>query len=366
MTLRSAVVGAGRVSGQHLSGLKKCPKTNLVAVCDIEESKARNAARKYDISPYFDVDEMLSEESLDWIHICTSVQSHLALATTALQAGVPALIEKPVTSTVEEFEQLVDVAEGASVRFSVVHNHLYDPAFRAAQERIASGQLGSIRAVEVSYSGLTAPDDHHRGSWVFDLPGGEFAEGLPHPIYLGIEGAGLPAHEESISAQTSLSKRYNEGFTYDAAQVQYVSENNTLCSIQMHSGSTPQKMLRIHGETETILVDLLSQTLITLDRDYSGSKTGFFLNSTDRILARTRGVFVNAIRYVLQAYRSGWEAERRLNPNYYIYDLEAEAIERGEGLDVDRARWTIRLLEAIRTAATTDSSAETQHSRPIQ
>lgn len=358
MTLRSAVVGAGTISGQHLSGLRECPRTKLVAVCDLEEDRARDAAREYDITPYFDLTSLLTSESLDWIHICTPVQSHLPLATQALEAGVPVIIEKPVTETLSEYEQLVAASEEAGVPFSVVHNHIYDPAMRAARSRIENGKIGAIRGVELLYSGLTSPDDHHRGSWVFDLPGGEFAEGLSHPLYLAIEPAGYPASREAVSAQTSLFGDYGEGFAYDSAHVQYVSEDGTHCSIMMLSGNIPQRLLRIHGEHCTLVVDFLSQTLTVLDRDYGGSQIGTVLNSADRIFHRTKDTCRNVAAIARRKFDDSWETKRDLNPNYYLYDVEARALQRGERSDsMERGRWTTTLFEEIRGDAIGRSDA---------
>lgn len=350
MALRSAVVGAGVISRQHLTGLQECPRTELTAVCDVTEERAREAAGQYSITPYFDLEKMLASESLDWLHVCTPVQSHLSIATKAIESGVPVLIEKPVTRTVSEFEQLVTVAQESNVRFAVVHNHLYDPVMRKAQDWISQGRVGSIRGVDLLYSGLTPPDAQHRGSWVFDLPGGEFTEGLSHPLYLAIESAGPPVSRDSVSTQTSLFDSYEQAFLYDGAQVHYTTESGTFCSIMMHTGTIPQRLLRIHGESNTLIIDFVSQTLTSLSRDYTGSKVGAVLNSTDRISGRTKDTIRNFSSYAEKMYKNDWESKRNLNSHYYLFDVEAQAIQRGEKLgELTRERWTVTLLELIDT-----------------
>lgn len=349
MTLRSAVVGAGVVSNSHLSGLDACPRTSLVAVCDIDEDRARSVADEWNITPYVDLGEMLESEPLDWLHVCTSVQSHLPLATTALEAGVPVLIEKPVTESVAEFEELVETAEATGVPFSVVHNHRWDPAMREARERLAAGEVGDVRGVDLAYTGLSRPDDHHRGSWVFDLAGGEFAEGLPHPLYLAIDAAGYPTARADIDVRTSCFGDYDQEFSYDSAQVQYVSEGGTPCSIQMLGGGHAQRQLWIYGERGTLCVDFVSQTVTPLSRSYTDSKAGIVLNNVDRVTAAARGTAKNLLAYARQRWRGDWESRRELNPHYYCYDMEAQALERGEwpSETVRRARWTTTILEEL-------------------
>jgi len=158
MSLRTAVIGGGTVSENHLSGLAQNPKTELVAICDLDEETARSKARSYGIKAYFDVDELLDAEQLDWIHVCTPPQTHLAVATQTLEAGIPTLVEKPVTETIEQFEDLAAVAEREDVPFSVVHNHKFGLVMRSVLEEIESGELGQIRGVDLLYTGSTEPE----------------------------------------------------------------------------------------------------------------------------------------------------------------------------------------------------------------
>ena len=111
MSLRSAVVGAGVVSERHLTGLDRNPRTDLVAICDLDEGRANEKALEHGIKAYTDLGEMLAEANLDWLHVCTPVATHVPLAIQAIEAGVPVLIEKPVAETVEEVEELVASGE---------------------------------------------------------------------------------------------------------------------------------------------------------------------------------------------------------------------------------------------------------------
>lgn len=355
MVLRTAVVGAGTVSGAHLIGLDRSPRTELVAICDIDERRARNVANTYGIRPYVDMDTLLDEEELDWVHICTSVQTHLPLGLKAIEAGVPLLIEKPVTETVEECEALEAAAREHDVPVSVVHQHLYDPAMRTATEQIQRGELGEIRGVDVIFTGLTTPDEPNRGSWTFDLPGGEFEEGIPHPIYLGLSVAGYPRDEGSIQSSTSLIGEYEYDFLYDNAQVQYVSQRGTLCAIKMLTGTIPQRLVHIHGERKTLTVDLISQTVEQLHRDYRGSALTRVQNNLDRVVDRLGGVASNAYLVGKRKYDDSWENVKEANPHYYLFDEEARLLEQGRSnsTSLERAKWTMQITESIRASTET-------------
>lgn len=353
MTLRSAVVGAGMVSGSHLSGLEKCPRTDLVAVCDIDEERARTVAAEYGVAPYFDVEDLLGAEEPDWIHVCTPVQTHLPLARRAIEAGVPVLIEKPIVESVEQFDELESAARRHGVPVSVVHQHLYDPAMRKATEQIRAGTLGPVRGVDLVFSGLTPPDEPNRGAWTFDLAGGEFEEGLPHPIYLALAASGYPASADEVQATTGLVGEYERDFGYDSAQVQYATADGALGSITMRSGSIPQRLLLVHGEKRSLTVDFISQTVVELGRNYRGSALARVRNNVDRARARLGGVVGNGLLVAKKLRDDGWEVQKRINPHYYQFDREARALESGSDLSasLERAGWTTTVLEEIRASA---------------
>ena len=352
MSLQTAVIGGGTVSETHLSGLSRNPTTELVAICDLDEATARDRAADYGIKAYFDVSELLASEGLDWVHVCTPPQTHLAVATEVLEAGVPVLVEKPVTETIEQFEELAAVADREGGGFSVVHNHKFGLVMRQVREAIAAGDIGTVRGVDLLYTGSTEPDVDNRGPWNFELLGGEFEEGLPHPLYLGLTAGGLPRSEADVAAQTSLVGDYEMEFGYDGAQLQYVSEGGALCSITMLSGTKPVRILYVHGSEATLAADLVSQTLVRLDRDYKASPLARARNNVDQIADRIRGTATNAGVVLADKRADEWETAMERNGSYYQFDREAEALLTGTEptVSVDEARWTVRLQEAIRAS----------------
>lgn len=360
MTLTTAVVGAGTVSETHLSGLSACPRTELVAIADLDGEAARAAAKRHAITPYTDLDHMLDSEDIDWLHVCTPVRTHRDIAVTAIERGIPVLIEKPVTETPRAVEDIADAAAANDVPASVVHNHLFGPAMRAARERIENGELGTVRGVDLLYTGSTRPDVPNRGEWSFELVGGEFEEGLPHPLYILLRTGGYPRDEAAVQATTTLGGEYEQSFGYDGATVQYPTADGRLCSATMLSGTVPHRSLYVHGEEASLVVDLVSQSLVPLDRDYKASSKARAMKNADEVLARGRSTLGN-LRSVARRARDGsWEAEKQLNGHFYQYDETARAIEAGEPMPVplSEGQWTVRLQQAIRDAATGAGSSQ--------
>jgi predicted dehydrogenase len=357
MTLRTAVVGGGTVSGKHLAALDDNPRTDLVAICDLDEETADRIAADWSIDAYYDTEKLLDEGDLDWLHICTPVQSHLPIAKLAIEAGVPIQIEKPITETIEEFEELAAHSERHDVPVTEVHNHNFVPVMRAAMAQKRDGELGEVRGVDVVYTASSRPDDPNRGPWNFELAGGEFEEGLPHPFYLGLRAAGYPRDESAIQAMTALQDEYERDFSYDATQLQFVTDDDVLCSVQVLGDTQPVRMVLIHGSEKSLTVDLISQTLLEHDRDYKASAAARAMNNVDQVTDRVAGTVSN-VRAVLRRKRDdSWESKRLLNPHYYQTDAEARAL-MGEGdlpVPLEESRWMVQLMTEVRAAADRDA-----------
>lgn len=298
-----------------------------------------------------DYTELLDE--LDCLHICTPVQTHFEIAKTAIEAGVAVIIEKPATVTVEEIETLEALAADHDVPVTVIHNHLFYPAVRKVREMIQSGELGEIRSVNTLYAGLTPPDQVNRGSWVFELPGGEFEEGLPHPLYSILGLGGLPADEDDVSAQTVLSREYDDGFSYDQAQVQYVSEAGTLCNVTMLSETLSQRLHVITGSEQSVILDEINQSVYRIDEDYTSSIVARTKKGFDVSAAQLTSTLENAKSVAVQQFDDSWETVAENDSHCAIFDQFVDAIE-GTGevpVPLEQSKWTIRLLEEIRSSA---------------
>jgi predicted dehydrogenase len=97
--LKSAVIGAGAISKEHLSFLEKSSYAHLVGVCDLSYAAARYAAQRFHAdTQYTDYRKMLTEAKPDVVHILTPPQTHLQIATGCLEAGAHVICEKPVDS----------------------------------------------------------------------------------------------------------------------------------------------------------------------------------------------------------------------------------------------------------------------------
>lgn len=97
MTLRYALIGCGRISPNHIAAALE-NELNIVALCDIEPVKMMDLVQRFDlptsVSQYTDYNELLANEKIDLIAICTESGSHGTIALDCIEAGCNLIIEK--------------------------------------------------------------------------------------------------------------------------------------------------------------------------------------------------------------------------------------------------------------------------------
>ena len=166
------IVGYGAIGPIHAAAISKVEHAKLYAVCDIDEERIEKCCKEYSVITYSEFDEMLSDENIDCVHICTPHHLHFEMIKKALRAGKEVVCEKPVTRTQEEFDELLQL-ENVS-RVCVLFQNRYNPCIIKLKEIIESNEHGQIKAVKGIVTWNRTMDyyntDAWRGKW--DTEGG--------------------------------------------------------------------------------------------------------------------------------------------------------------------------------------------------
>lgn len=143
--LHVGVVGFGYWGPNIVRNLAGTPGIHPVIVADHDESRLAKARALYpQIETTRDVHGVLGNDSVDAVAIVTPVSTHYSIAKQALETGKHVLLEKPMTASVAEAEDLVRIARERKLCLMVDHTFLYNGAIRAIRDLIASGELGEI------------------------------------------------------------------------------------------------------------------------------------------------------------------------------------------------------------------------------
>ncbi len=141
-----AIVGLGWIAQVvHLPILEKIPEASVVAVCDADKARARYVSDKHGIkNVYTDIDQMLKQDNIDAVHICTPTDSHAPAAITCLQAEKVVLVERPLARTYDEAARIVKAADKANKKLMVGMNSRFRPDAMILRSFIEAGELGDI------------------------------------------------------------------------------------------------------------------------------------------------------------------------------------------------------------------------------
>ena len=143
--LKVAVVGAGFAGQAHMQGYKNSKDADLIAVCDVSEERAKEAAEKYGIPNVFtDYEQMLKMDELEAVSVCLPNFMHKPATVAALEAGKHVLCEKPLATNAKEAEEMVAAAEKSGKTLAMSLNFRYQGTALTAKKLIDEGKLGEI------------------------------------------------------------------------------------------------------------------------------------------------------------------------------------------------------------------------------
>jgi len=143
-----AVVGAGIWGTAHIRAYSQHGSAEVVAVCDTNEERARNAASEWGVPGcYTSLEELLQNEGIDGVSVATPDTTHTEIVIQCAQAGKHILCEKPLAVTVEECEAMIAAAAENNVHLMLDWHNRWNPPFYAAWQSIRDGELGDVRYI---------------------------------------------------------------------------------------------------------------------------------------------------------------------------------------------------------------------------
>ena len=205
--LNAAVVGAGFIAlKKHLPAFKaQRGRVRLAAICDPNLEAAQEAAREFGIpAVYASVAEMLANEELGLVDVCTPPRTHEEVALLAIESGCHVLIEKPMAVGIAECDRIIEASNERGVKVSVVHSDLFYPPFMKARELVARGEIGDFMGMRIFLSTPTSYMTSREDHWAHRLPGGVIGESGPHVVYMTLAFIN-PVKEVKVHALKCLS-----------------------------------------------------------------------------------------------------------------------------------------------------------------
>lgn len=244
-TIRTAVIGCGKVAHAHAGALSTLPTSHLVAVCDSDGERAAGFGRRYGARPYTDPEEMVVAKAVQMVSICTPHPSHAGLVEMCARRGVHPLVEKPLAPDLGDCDRAISACEAAGVKLGVIsQRRLYRPVVRM-KEAIDRSAIG--RPILATLTLLGWRDKHYyesdpwRGTWASE-GGGVMVNQAPHQLDL-LQWI-LGPIDELFGYWDNLSHPYIEVEDTATALIRFCS--GALASVVLSNSQNPGLYGRIH------------------------------------------------------------------------------------------------------------------------
>lgn len=251
---RTAIIGTGGIAHAHghaLAGLGD--RVQLVAVADVDEARAAAFAAEFDAtSVYTDAADLLANEQIDLVHICTPPQTHAPLAAQAVRAGAIPLVEKPTALSLSEMDELQAASAETGLPILTVFQHRFGAAGVRLRRLAESGALG--RPLVAACETLWYRTDNYfevpwRGRWDIEGGGPTMGHGIHQfDLLLAVLGSW-----SSVSAFAARQARPTDTEDVSIAVARF--DNGALATV-INSVVSPRETSRLRFDFEFATVEV--------------------------------------------------------------------------------------------------------------
>jgi myo-inositol 2-dehydrogenase/D-chiro-inositol 1-dehydrogenase len=176
------IVGAGNIAETaHLPALKSIPSIHIAGIADLNATRVKKIARKFQIEHWYtDYMELMNDSSIEIIHVCTPPQVRLEIIKSAAVKGKHVFVEKPLALSVKEAIEILRITKEHKIMVTVVQNYRRFSSAIKARQRISGGYLGNV--ITMQGTGLTPHPANQSKALHYYHPSGVLFDFAPHLI----------------------------------------------------------------------------------------------------------------------------------------------------------------------------------------
>jgi predicted dehydrogenase len=236
--IRVGIVGVGYLGTQHARILSYLEEAELEAVADIDFQKALQIGNRHGVRYFQNYEEMIDD--IDAAVVATDTSAHFSVSMSLLKQGKHVLVEKPITATVEQGEELVEAAAKSNLIFQVGHLERFNPAVEAVENMISEPKFIEVQRLG-SFSARSLDIDVVLDLMIHDL---DIILALIKDEVVAIKSSGIHV----ISEKTDIA---NARLEFKSGCVA------TLTASRVHQGKV--RKLRIFEPTSYYSIDYIDQ-----------------------------------------------------------------------------------------------------------
>jgi len=149
--LKGLLIGCGFFSENQLHAWADVDGAKIAAVCDLQEDRARAAAKRFGIPEWHTDSAVMAGGGFDFVDICTTMETHETLVGQAMAAGLPTIVQKPLAPDYETCLRIVETVQAHDGRLMVHENFRFQKLFRRLREILDSGEIGETTFARLSW-----------------------------------------------------------------------------------------------------------------------------------------------------------------------------------------------------------------------
>lgn len=148
MTIKYALIGAGRISANHIAAVKELGALEFAGICDIVPAHIKTTLQKagdcQDVKTYTDYRELIDEQQPELVAIATDSGLHAQIGLYCLSHGCNVIIEKPMAMSIFDADRLIECAQKHHRVLGVCHQNRYNKSMQRIHLAISEGRFGQI------------------------------------------------------------------------------------------------------------------------------------------------------------------------------------------------------------------------------
>lgn len=223
--LNIGIIGAGRIGKVHMESITyNVPSARVLGITDVYKDALPGLAEKYGIPKiYNDYKEMLADDEIDAVLVCSSTDTHADISIEAAEAGKHVFCEKPVDLTPEKVKAVIAAVEKAGVKLQVGFNRRFDHNFAHVRSLINDGKVGNLELIKITSRDPEPPSAEYAA-----VSGGMFLDMTIHDFDMARFLAGSDVTEVYVNATCLVDPAIGEAGDVDTAIINLKFENGAL------------------------------------------------------------------------------------------------------------------------------------------
>ncbi|MCM8771711.1 MAG: Gfo/Idh/MocA family oxidoreductase [Candidatus Omnitrophica bacterium] len=244
MKIKTGVAGLGRSGWNiHCNLISQLPELyEIVAVCDPDEKRIKEAKDKFNCKTYSDYNEFIKDENIELVIVATFSSLHAEHTIKALKSGKNVVCEKPMATNLKDADEMIETSKKTGKLLTVFQNKRYAPDFQKIKEIIDSGLIGKIILVKMLYHSFS-----RRWDWqtLKKYGGGTLNNTGPHVIDQALQIFG---DKEEPEIFCHMEKTLTLGDTEDHVKIILKGKSSPMIDIEITSACCyPQENWLVMG-----------------------------------------------------------------------------------------------------------------------